>query len=259
MSLSTVCKELFDRIYNEDFEAQKNFIDFICSSVRNMDSEVLYRAKAAFIPNNEYLVEMGGARVLDYANGLYEHGDCIWVSNILFPFYNLSGDIVGFGGFNPETYLRVHETNDWSHNYYRYSSKNIMQKGKYLYMLPGTFDKAYNDGYICITDGLFDTLHLEHFGFNAGALSGSSLTVEMLAQLRVFRKVIIMSDNDEAGLKLENRMKKYLHNCVFFHQGITKDVDAILKTEHRDGFLNALHECVGSKLLIDAYYLGKNK
>lgn len=257
MALSSVVKELFDRIYSEDFEAQKNFIDYICQCVRNMDSGILYKAKAIFIPNNEYLVEMGGVHVLDESNGLYEHGECIWISNIVFPFFDLNGDIVGFGGFNPEIYLRVHETNDWTSNYYRYSSKNIMQKGKYLYMLPGTFEKAYNDGYLCVTDGLFDTLHLEHFGYNSCALSGSSLTIEMLAQLRVIKKIVIMSDNDSAGLKLEERMKKYLHNCVYFHQGVTKDVDAILKTEHKDKFLQALDDCIKSKFLIDSYYTPK--
>lgn len=107
-------------------------------------------------------------------------------------------------------------------NYYRYSSKNIMQKGKYLYMLPGTFEKAYNDGYLCVTDGLFDTLHLEHFGYNAGALSGSSLTIEMLAQMRVIKKVIIMSDNDSAGLKLEERMKNICIIVFIFIKGLQK-------------------------------------
>lgn len=29
MALSSIVKELFDRIYSEDFEAQKNFIDYI--------------------------------------------------------------------------------------------------------------------------------------------------------------------------------------------------------------------------------------
>lgn len=89
MALSSIVKELFDRIYSEDFEAQKNFIDYICQGVRNMDSEILYKARAIFIPNNEYLIEMGGSHVLDESNGLYEHGECIWISNIVFPFFDL--------------------------------------------------------------------------------------------------------------------------------------------------------------------------
>lgn len=256
MSLDSVYKECLKNILSLDIKTQKKYLE-VCCSVRNMKPDILFKASAIFVPNDTYLLTYGGNEVLDDRNGLYRDGTCLWTENILFPFFDIGGTVVGFGGFNPRIYLTVHEQNDWSHNYYNYSTKDIMKKGNYLYMLPGTFERAWSDGYILITDGIFDTLSLEQSGFNAGALCGSSLTEQIIAQLRIFKKVIILSDNDAAGYTLENKMKKYLHNCIFFHQGLYKDADDILKSEYGDEFKQKLTECIHSPFLIDSFYRTK--
>lgn len=253
MSLDSVYKKCLQNVYDKDFEVQKKYLD-ICCSARGMQSDILLKASAIFVPNSDYLLSYGGGEVLEESNGLYRGGECLWTENILFPFFDIGDSIVGFGGFNPRVYLMVHEQNDWTSNYYNYSTKDIMRKGNYLYMLPGTFDKAWSDGYLLITDGIFDTLSLAQYGFNAAALCGSTLTEQIIVQLRLFKKVIILTDNDNAGYVLENKMKKYLHNCIFFHQGLYKDVDDILKSEYRDGFICKLWDSIQSPFLIDSYY-----
>lgn len=247
-------KNVVDRIYLEDLDMQKDYIETVCGKVRRMDASICLEAKAFFVPNSEYLLQYAVPEMMDVKYDVFGYdGTCNWHSFLVFPIYDVGNSIVGLAGFNPVNYLKARETQDWTLNYYQYSNKNVLQKGRYIYTLPGMYEKALNAGYLIVVDGLFDALHLCSNGYNASSLMGSSITDEIIAQLRFLDKVIIVADNDEAGLALIKKLKYNLRNTVCLFQGKTKDVDELLKTDSKDVLLQKLDEMIESPLLVDRY------
>lgn len=249
-----IIQTCIENIYSKDLEIQKGYLEIACNKVRSMDYKICLEAKAFFIPNNDYLLEYTIPEVLNDQYGIYNYeGICLWHSNIVFPIFDLGNSIVGLGGFNPVNYVKAHETHDWTITYYQYSKKSIFPKGRFMYMLPGIYNKALKDGYLIVVDGLFDAVHLSSYGFNAAALMGSSITDEIIMQLRFIKKVIIISDNDAAGLQFIRTLKTHLHNTVTIYQGETKDVDELLKTDRNPEILQAIKIAIASDILADIY------
>lgn len=236
-----IINEGIDKIYKEDYEVQSKYISIICEDVRDMKPDIVFEASGFFVPNNEYMQTFFGPKIMDIDFDCYNHeGYCRWNNQLVLPLYNLNGIIVGLVGFNPQRYLEAKETKDKTQNYYSYSNKTVFDKGKYLFCLNNVYRRALKEGYLVITDGLFDTLSLAGAGYLSAALLGSSLSEEIIVQLRFINKVILAVDNDSAGLKLAERLSKHLNNLFILKQRHTKDVDDILKTQYRDKYLNQL-------------------
>lgn len=245
---NNVIKKGLEKIKNVDGESQNNFIKIICKDVRNMDEKVIHRADAFYVPNDQYMSIMFGDVIKNGAFDCYYFDDsCKWLNNLVFPIKNLAGVIVGLAGFNPHTYVNTKETGDKSLNYYSYSNKEVFNKGSYLYCLEGGYKKAIKEGYLILTDGLFDCLSLESYGYNSASLLGSAVKDQILSQLIFIDKVILVHDNDLAGLKLANYLSRKLPNLVCVKQKYTKDVDDVLKTSHRDNFLVMLNNLINKK------------
>lgn len=235
------------QIYENDYEVQFDYLEIICKDVRNMDTEIVERANGFYVPNNDYMKARFGPLITDTVYDCYNsNGECRWVNNVVFPLHNLNGVIVGLVGFNPVRYVQARENHDKTLNYYSYSNKNVFDKGKYLYCLDGTYRKALKEGYLIITDGLFDTLSLSSEGYLSAALLGSSLSEEIIVQLRFIKKIILAVDNDSAGMKLAERLSKYLDNLFIIKQRYTKDVDDVLKTSYKTKYLNRLNALINS-------------
>ena len=168
---------------------------------------------------------------------------------MVFPITDLAGNVVGLAGYNPHNYLQAKETGDKSLNYYGYSNKDLFVKGNYLYCLDGVYKKALAQGYLIITDGLFDCLSLSSYGYLAAALLGSNVNEQVLAQLTFIDRIILAHDNDEAGLRLARFLTKKLNNVVCVKQKYTKDVDDLLKTSYKDNYLAMLDNIIQKKEL----------
>lgn len=218
------------RAWSDDSESQQNFCKVIAQA-RGMQSVDFQKYGAFFLPNDDYLANYCGSAIRSPEYYCYtQNGECIWNNNLIFPIANAGGTIVGLGGFNPLHYIEAHEKNDWSIIYYQYSNKNLFQKGNYIYTPCCSFKEVLECGYICIVDGLFDAISLNEAGFCAGCLMGSSVTDEIVAQLRLIRKVIIIADNDDAGIKLQKTLLRRVPHSLIFRQGVDKDIDGALKS-----------------------------
>lgn len=114
---------------------------------------------------------------------------------------------------------------------YLYPPSYVFEKGRYLYCEPAWFRNAIQDGYICLTDGLFDTIRLNQNGINAASFCGSNLTNWHKLYLSFIPLKIIVGDNDNAGVKLVEKCKKELQGCVRYEFRHTKDIDDYLKNE----------------------------
>lgn len=222
-------KDLYKSVMASDANSQQHFINTI-SEERGVEYGDLSPFIPLFVPNDEYLRSYDPT-IIEPDAGLYsEEGHCLWTGCLLFPILDLVGDVRGFAAFDPFVYADVH--NGGGGNYYIYSSGSIMSKKCYMLGAVGVYKKAYEDDYLCITDGIFDTVSLTNAGFNAMALMGSSLTPEILFQLRFIKNVILVQDNDDAGLLLGQKLQKLHKGGQIFKQRYAKDYDGAIKGGH---------------------------
>ena len=232
--LTDIYQAAYDRVQNECGEEQKGFKQIIAEA-RCMPVEWLDDTNCMFIPNNDFMQEFFDSRISDY--DCYRNGICIWNNALIFPIRDVVDSIVGFAGFFPFDYLDP-EVN----NYYAYSSQSVFKKGNYLFFPRNNLKKALQDGYLFVTDGMFDAISLCAHGFNAAAMMGSTVTPVILMQLRLVKRVIVVADNDSAGYKLYDSLRRVLNNVTLFKQGFNKDIDGALKSEHRDEILKMLRQ-----------------
>ena len=255
MGYSELVEAGVERIYREDYKSQQHYITEICQSVRNMEPEILFKARAFFVPNEDYLKFFFAPEVTSNEYDFYNiYGECQWVGRLALPITNAVDKICGLAAFDAFRYLEAHEQNDWAMNYYYYSSKRIFDKGCYLYGLPGVYKEALNKGYLILTDGVFDAISFAKEGYLAMAALGSIVTDAMAAQLRFIDRVIVAVDNDDAGIAFYEKLHKVLNNVVLFTQNVTKDADDIIKSEYKMDYLRELDKCITNEIFIPMRY-----
>lgn len=214
-----------ENVYNKDFLNQKHFITTICREVRNMDPDILFKIKAFYVPNYEYLVKYFGEDITLYKYDCYlPDGSCKWNGHLLIPIRDVKGKVRGFTGYNPLVKLASADDKAKQLPRYKESSQALLNKSRF-YLCPFGLEKAINDGYIIITDGVFDALGFAGSGYNSFALLGSNLTEELLFCLSFVETVYVAHDNDKAGLTMYDKIKLKLPNVFYIRQNKCKDMD----------------------------------
>lgn len=228
------------RMREVDFEVQQKFVEGVAQA-RGMDAGVLWDAGAVFIPNDGYMLVHCGEEVR-WCDCYDDEGLCKWNNNLVVPITDVAGKVVAIGGFNPFVYLASKESGDKTVSYYKYSSSSVYRKGVYVYAMPGILERSCKEGYAFLVDGLFDCISLTGLGFNALALLGSFISPEILVQLRFVRRVILIADNDSAGIKLYETLRKQHRGLELFKQNLAKDIDDALKSEGREKVVSLLRD-----------------
>ncbi|MCM8768999.1 MAG: toprim domain-containing protein, partial [Candidatus Omnitrophica bacterium] len=118
----------------------------------------------------------------------------IFRRRLLFPIFDLRGEVVGFGGravddHQEPKYLNTGET-------------PVFNKSRVLYGLNWAREGIRDNGYALLVEGYFDVLRLHQHGFrNAVAPLGTALTDNHLSLLRRFTdKLLLLFDADESGI-----------------------------------------------------------
>ena len=114
---------------------------------------------------------------------------------VIFPFQNLGGKILGFGGRRLEEKQQP--------KYLNSPENPIYKKGRILYGLHQAVDAIREQGYVILVEGYFDLLRLAEEGKrNVVASSGTALGDEQVKILRRYtRQLYIAYDGDQAGVK----------------------------------------------------------
>lgn len=236
-----------NNIYENDYKSQEHFINVICREVRSMRPNILFDLKAFYVPNHKYMIDYFGGEIAYPTYDCYlPSGVCKWTGHLVIPIRDISGKVRGFTGYNPLVTLNKegHDKLDKLPKY-KESSKVLMDKSKFG-LCPLGLDKAIKDGYVIVTDGVFDALNIADCGFNSYCILGSSLVEELLFCLSFVEHVYVAHDNDNAGLTLFNNLKRKFPSVIPIRQRLYKDIDEFIKN-HRDSFIDQM-QCIHDKI-----------
>lgn len=117
-----------------------------------------------------------------------------FVNRAMFPFIDLTGHIVGFGG---------RTLGDDKRKYVNSRDSAVYNKNKFLFSMNIAKNTAVKNGRILLCEGNLDVISLTQAGFeNAVASCGTALTPEQAKLISSYAKeVVICYDSDEAGQK----------------------------------------------------------
>lgn len=119
----------------------------------------------------------------------------MYYNRIMFPLWNLNGQVVGFSG-------RIYDTKD-SSKYINSKESEIFKKGELLYNYHRAKDVARQEGYIIVMEGFMDVIRAYSVGIkNAVATMGTAVTKQQALLIkRMAKDVVLCFDGDAAGAK----------------------------------------------------------
>ena len=122
-----------------------------------------------------------------------DNGTDLFVSRIMFPLYDLEGNIVAFSG-------RIYNTKDAS-KYINTKETSIFKKGTILYNYHNAKEMLKKNDSIIVMEGFMDVIRANTIGItNCVATMGTALTKQNAALLKkMANNIILCFDGDKAG------------------------------------------------------------
>jgi len=122
-----------------------------------------------------------------------ENGKDIFTNRIMFPLYDLEGNVVGFSG-------RIYNTKDAS-KYINTKETEIFKKGNILYNYHNAKEKLKKSDSIIVMEGFLDVIRANTIGINnCVATMGTALTKQNANLLKkMTNNIILCFDGDRAG------------------------------------------------------------
>lgn len=217
-----------DRIWDEGYQKimsderhmleQKLWVKEASEQLRKLPAVELYKREFLYIPNDIFMLHFFGAEIADYKYGVYREDHCNFYKRLVFPIRGFNGQVAGLGGWANDS--------QWT---YIYSPDTCWDKSRYFYITPEDFAKALEDDYLIIVDGIFDSISLNHLELHAASLMGSNLSNWHRQYLKMFKYIIVIPDNDNAGVALTKKVKKFRKDAIVIQQGKYKDIDDFIK------------------------------
>jgi len=166
-----------------------------------------------------------------------------FVNRVMFPVFNLTGRIIGFGG-------RALTLNEKTPKYLNSIESDIYNKSKILYGFYQGKNAIRKEENCYLVEGYTDVISLHQAGIEiAVASSGTSLTIEQAQLIKRFSdNVTILYDGDNAGIKAAQRGLD-----ILLAQNLNVHIAILPDGEDPDSYLKA-H---GSQSLKD--YIEANK
>ena len=226
-------EEALKYMNNRDFSIEDIRKFEIGFSLNKWDGLLNYLNEKKYDTND--LIELGLVRKNENGN-IFDY----YRNRIIFPIYNDSMKLVGFGG-------RTIEKDSSIPKYVNSPDSKIFKKGKELFGLYNKGENIRKKGLAILMEGYLDVLTAHKYGFNNSIASlGTSFTNEQAELLKKYtQNVIIAYDNDDAGteaiIKVANILKRNDFNirCLTIENEV-KDPDEYLRKYGRKKFLEIL-------------------
>ncbi|MCD6307111.1 MAG: DNA primase [Deltaproteobacteria bacterium] len=160
---------------------------------------------------------------------------------LMFPIFNLRGQVIGFGG-------RV--LNDALPKYLNTPETPVFHKGEFPYGLHASYQAIREKGTAVIVEGYMDLLSLRQYGLNeVVATLGTALTPHHIRKIKGYAKeAVVVFDSDEAGTSAALRSLP-----LFLNEGLPAkaavlprghDPDTFVREKGLNGFLSMLDTAV---------------
>ncbi len=139
---------------------------------------------------SEKILKAAGLVVVNERGGTYDR----FRGRLMFPIYQTSGVVVGFGG-------RILDKEAKTAKYLNTSDTPVFQKGRILYGLYQNREAIRKEDQVILVEGYADLISLVQFGIeNVVASSGTALTENQAnLMMRMTRNVVLLYDGDLAG------------------------------------------------------------
>lgn len=223
----------------------KNAIEYLES--RHLDKETIKKfgiglsiqkvSLTEYLTNKKYTIE----KLIDI--GLTnDNGNDIFISRIMFPIWDLSGNVVAFSG-------RIYNTKDNS-KYINTKETGKFKKGKILYNYHIAKEHLKKNDTIIIMEGQMDVIRASTVGINnCIATMGTALTNDHKLVLKNMAKNIILCfDGDSAGEKATNNAIELLEgtgvNLKVVRLPNKMDPDEYILKEGKDSFLYQINSAM---------------
>ena len=199
--------------------------------VRKLDAQTINRYGMGCAPNSWtalkiYMLGLGyredellDASLLSRSNKTGKTFD-FFIDRAMFPFIDIAGNIVGFGGRTLGDDKRKYlNTGDTTSERYRNSGgkgqPDGYSKARFVFSLNYAKDESVHSRKLLLCEGNLDVISLYQHGFtNAVASCGTALTVEQVKAMKNYAdEVVICYDADEPGQKAALRAVSLLREC----------------------------------------------
>lgn len=158
--------------------------------------------------------------------GLSSDDHDIYNDRIMFPLYDVSGNVVGFSG-------RIYKDNG-QNKYLNTKETDIFKKGEMLYHYHIAREECRNKKCVIVMEGFMDVIRASTIGIkNTVALMGTALTKEQITLIkRLSNNIILCLDGDGPGVKAATSIGEELLN-----QGVEVKVVMLPDNDDPDSFI----------------------
>lgn len=228
--------EYINIIWEQDTDLQLECLHTLSQEIRGVSSEEIISKDVEYwrnigmfyVPDELYLVDRLGDRIVSYKYGVYRDQFCTLAGRIAIPLRVLTGGVIGFVGYS-NSIENAGLYDDPVLIKYLFPPDYILQKSRFIFCEPDWFEAALRDQYVCITDGVFDAIRLNQYGIHAVSLCGSNLSAWHKMYLGFIRNIVVVADNDNAGVRLAQQCLNSFKYCSWLKFDATKDIDDFLK------------------------------
>ena len=219
-AIDRIWEQGYNKIMSDEVtrREQELWITQAAQEIRKMPAEELIKREFLYIPNDIYMLHFFGPEIMEYKYGVYREESCNLYKRLIFPIRGFNNKVAGLGGWSCDS--------EWK---YVYSPDTLWDKSRYFYISPDDFRDAIDDDYLFIVDGIFDAINLNRIGIHGASLMGSNLSNWHIQYLKMFKYVIVVPDNDNAGVHLVKMLRKARPDVIVLWQGKYKDIDDYIK------------------------------
>lgn len=245
----TAARFFFEKLKSDEGKACREYL----FKTRRLKADTIQKYGMGFAPNSwselkKYMMSMGytekelieGSLISRSQNNTKNTYD-FFVNRAMFPFIDLRGNIVGFGG-------RALSSED-KRKYLNTKETVIYQKNRFLFSMNFAKNATVKDRKILLCEGNLDVISLNQAGFeNAVASCGTALTPEQVKLISNYAdEVIICYDSDEAGQKATQKAINLLNQS-----GLKTTVIKMTGAKDPDEYINKFGEVRFRHLLDNA-------
>ena len=158
--------------------------------------------------------------------GLSSDNHDIYNDRIMFPLYDVSGQVVGFSG-------RIYKDNG-QNKYLNTKETEIFKKGEMLYHYHIAREECRLKKYVIVMEGFMDVIRASTVGIkNTVALMGTALTKEQINLIkRLSNNIVICLDGDNPGVKAALSVGE-----AFLNEGLEVKIVSLPKEDDPDTYI----------------------